>query len=104
MRRWMFVGFAMAASWSTLASAQDSAAQDSAAPMLTASQQLGRRLFGQVCGVCHTPPTITSGLYGPALSGDMVKGNEAAIGDFIAQARALRKRIGQQLKLVKEHA
>ena len=35
---------------------------------LTAQQQLGRRLFEQSCGVCHTRPTLISGMYGPELS------------------------------------
>jgi mono/diheme cytochrome c family protein len=93
MRQWMFVGLAMAAGCSFVAVAGDAFAQDASTRnastrdastlALTPSQQLGRRLFGQDCGVCHTPPTITSGLYGPALSADVVKGNETAIADFI---------------------
>ena len=35
---------------------------------LTPQQQLGRRLFEQSCGVCHTRPTLVSGMYGPELS------------------------------------
>lgn len=35
---------------------------------LTEQQFLGRRLFQQSCGVCHTKPTLTSPLFGPALS------------------------------------
>ena len=59
-------------------------AQDGSTTALTATQQIGRRLFGQDCGVCHTRPTITSGLYGPALSKDLIKGNEGAMRDFIS--------------------
>jgi mono/diheme cytochrome c family protein len=55
-----------------------------AAPAVTPTEQEGQRLFGQDCGVCHLLPTITSRRYGPALSRDIVKGNEAAIADFIA--------------------
>ena len=35
---------------------------------LSDQQKLGRRLFEQSCGVCHTRPTLVSGMYGPELS------------------------------------
>ena len=35
---------------------------------LDEQQKLGRRLFEQSCGVCHTRPTLISGMYGPELS------------------------------------
>ena len=35
---------------------------------LNPQQQLGRRLFEQSCGVCHTRPTLVSGMFGPELS------------------------------------
>jgi mono/diheme cytochrome c family protein len=60
-------------------------AQDAESLGLTPKQALGRQLFGQDCGVCHTAPTITSSLYGPALSKGVVDGNEAAIRQFIAR-------------------
>jgi mono/diheme cytochrome c family protein len=50
---------------------------------LNETQKLGRRIFQQRCGVCHTPPTITSGIYGPILYKDVVAGNEVAIKKFI---------------------
>lgn len=59
-------------------------AQTGSSPPLTAKQQLGRRLFGQDCGICHTPPTMTSKPFGPVLLQSMVKGNEAAITKFIS--------------------
>jgi mono/diheme cytochrome c family protein len=37
-------------------------------PTLTQQQLEGRQLFQQSCGVCHTKPTLTSPLFGPALS------------------------------------
>ncbi len=43
-------------------------------PPLTTQQQLGERLFTQSCMVCHTPPVITAGRYGPALSRDSAGG------------------------------
>jgi mono/diheme cytochrome c family protein len=39
-------------------------------------QRRGQRLFAQSCGVCHTKPTITSGLYGPALSKESLGGQD----------------------------
>jgi mono/diheme cytochrome c family protein len=64
------------------------AAQSADWSHMTAQQRLGFRLFTTDCGVCHSPPTITSKLYGPALTGDLVTGNEAAIHQFISQGDA----------------
>lgn len=44
---------------------------------------LGRRIFQQRCGVCHTAPTITSGVYGPILHKEIVDGNEDLMRQFI---------------------
>ena len=46
-------------------------------------KKLGRRLFEQSCGVCHTRPTLVSGMYGPELSKESAGGNEAAMREFI---------------------
>jgi mono/diheme cytochrome c family protein len=51
---------------------------------LTDQQQLGRRLFEQSCGVCHTRPTLTSGLYGPELSRETAGGNEEVVRGVIS--------------------
>jgi mono/diheme cytochrome c family protein len=51
--------------------------------MLDAAQQQGLRLFLQSCGVCHTRPTMTSGLYGPALFRDSVAGKEEGVRELI---------------------
>ena len=45
---------------------------------LSERQKLGRRLFEQSCGVCHTRPTLVSGMFGPELSKESAGGNEAA--------------------------
>jgi mono/diheme cytochrome c family protein len=63
----------MLLSW---APAGSSAEQASGHEKLNDTEQLGRRLFGQSCGVCHTKPTLTSGLYGPALSKESLGGQE----------------------------
>jgi mono/diheme cytochrome c family protein len=44
---------------------------------LNDTQVLGRRLYQQRCGVCHTPPTLGSKVFGPVLYKDLVAGNEA---------------------------
>jgi mono/diheme cytochrome c family protein len=51
---------------------------------LNERQKLGRRLFEQSCGVCHTRPTLVSGMYGPELSKESTGGNEAVMREFIA--------------------
>jgi len=51
---------------------------------LSEQQTLGRRLFEQSCGVCHTRPTLVSGMFGPELSKESAGGNEAAMREFIS--------------------
>ena len=53
-----------------------------------ASPEQGRKLFYQSCGVCHTKPTITAPLYGPALSKDTLGGDAGAMVDFISLGTA----------------
>jgi mono/diheme cytochrome c family protein len=55
-----------------------------AQPVLTDTQKLGQRLFEQSCGVCHTRPTLVSGLYGPALSKEAAGGREDVVRDVIS--------------------
>jgi mono/diheme cytochrome c family protein len=50
---------------------------------LTDQQQLGRRLFEQSCGVCHTRPTLVAGMYGPELSKESAGGREDVMRDVI---------------------
>jgi mono/diheme cytochrome c family protein len=51
---------------------------------LTDTQKLGQRLFEQSCGVCHTRPTLVSGLYGPALSKEAAGGRADVVRDVIS--------------------
>jgi mono/diheme cytochrome c family protein len=51
---------------------------------LNDQQKLGRRLFEQSCGVCHTRPTLVAGMYGPELSRESVGGNEEVMRQFIS--------------------
>src|SRR5437868_4502047 len=50
---------------------------------LNAQQQLGRRLYEQSCGVCHTRPTLVSGMYGPELNKQSADGREDIIRETI---------------------
>jgi mono/diheme cytochrome c family protein len=56
----------------------------SAQAQLNDTQKLGQRLFEQSCGVCHTRPTLVSGLYGPALSKEAAGGREDVVRDVIS--------------------
>lgn len=49
---------------------------------------LGLRLFNQTCRVCHTKPTLLSGMYGPALSMNTLAGNAETIRAFISNGSA----------------
>jgi mono/diheme cytochrome c family protein len=60
----------------------------SAERQLNEQQQLGRRLFEQSCGVCHTRPTLVSGMYGPELSRETVGGREEAMRAIISNGTA----------------
>ena len=63
--------------------AQGASAQ-SVGENLNEDQQLGRRLFAQSCGVCHTKPTLTSRLYGPVLSKESLGGQEDVMVEVIS--------------------
>ena len=49
---------------------------------LNQTQILGRRIFQQRCGVCHTQPTANP-MYGIQLNKELVDGNEDMIRDYI---------------------
>ena len=51
---------------------------------LNNTQQLGRRLVDQHCGVCHTRPTLVSGMYGPELSRDTAGGRQEVVREIVA--------------------
>src|SRR2546430_7868753 len=61
---------------------QASAADD----RLSDAQRLGRRLFEQSCVICHTKPTLASGLYAPALSRETLGGRTEVIREAISNA------------------
>lgn len=51
---------------------------------LTPQQQLGRRLFEQSCGICHTRPTLVAGMFGPELSKNTMGGSDEVLKVIIA--------------------
>jgi mono/diheme cytochrome c family protein len=51
---------------------------------LDATQALGRRLFVQSCGVCHTGVQQKAALYGPALSKDSLGGQADVMREVIS--------------------
>jgi mono/diheme cytochrome c family protein len=55
---------------------------------LNEQQKSGRRLFEQSCGVCHTRPTLVSGMYGPELSKINLGGQEELLRTFISNGTA----------------
>ena len=55
---------------------------------LSEQERLGRRLFEQSCGVCHTRPTLVSGMYGPELSKINLGGQEDLLRLFISNGTA----------------
>jgi mono/diheme cytochrome c family protein len=55
---------------------------------LTPRMQLGKRLFEQSCGVCHTRPTLISGMYGPELSRLNLGGQDDLLRMFIGNGTA----------------
>ena len=57
----------------------EAAAQDDP----NAQRALGRLLYDQSCAVCHTRPTLVSGMYGPELSKTSAGGSEEAIRGII---------------------
>jgi mono/diheme cytochrome c family protein len=72
---WIAVLFVAAVSQVLFAAEQD----------LSPQLQLGRRLFDQSCGVCHTRPTLTSGMFGPELSRLNLGGQDDLLRKFISE-------------------
>jgi len=82
MRRWAvpLIVLSVLASWPLIVAAQPASGDG--------QRLLGLRLFNQSCRVCHTKPTLLSGLYGPALSMNTLGGNADAIRAFISNGTA----------------
>jgi mono/diheme cytochrome c family protein len=55
-----------------------------AEPELNDQQKLGWRLYETSCGVCHTRPTLISGMYGPELNKNSAGGDEQIMRETIA--------------------
>lgn len=63
------------------ASAQQAVPHDG----LNATQQLGRQVLAQSCGVCHLPPALNARTYGPLLSKETAGGNDEVIRSLISE-------------------
>ena len=50
---------------------------------LNDTQQLGRQVFAQSCGVCHLQPSLGVKTYGPVLNMTSAAGNDEAMRAFI---------------------
>src|SRR6187549_187066 len=50
---------------------------------LNETQQLGRQVFAQSCGVCHLQPSLGVKTYGPVLNRSAAAGNDEVIRAFI---------------------
>jgi mono/diheme cytochrome c family protein len=75
----------MRTAWTFVILAAGLTVQSAQAAPLTDQEKLGRQLFTQHCGICHTKPTLTSPLYGPALSKETLGGDPQAVTTFIKQ-------------------
>jgi len=51
---------------------------------LNETQQLGRQVFAQSCGICHLQPSFGVKTYGPVLNRDAAAGNDEVMRAFIA--------------------
>jgi mono/diheme cytochrome c family protein len=73
----------LAAALATAALVPPASAADVA---LNETQMLGRRLFEQSCGVCHTRVMLTARvMYGPELSRETAGGNEEVVRGLISE-------------------
>jgi mono/diheme cytochrome c family protein len=59
-------------------------AQPAGSESLNETQQLGRRLFVQSCGVCHVNVQQKTALYGPALSKASLGGQDDVMREVIS--------------------
>jgi mono/diheme cytochrome c family protein len=50
---------------------------------LNDTQKMGRQVFAQSCGVCHLPPALGAGTYGPPLNKDAGGGDNDVMREFI---------------------
>ena len=79
---WIFL--CALAVWPQVASAQ----HGGASTPLTDNQKMGRMLYEQSCGVCHSKPTLVSPVFGPVLSQETLEGREELMRAFIANGSA----------------
>ena len=68
---------------STLVLALAAATAHAQQSTLNETQQLGRQVFAQSCGICHLQPVRGSVTYGPALNKASVSGSDELMRAFI---------------------
>ena len=76
MKRWVWIALILLVAVSSGVFAAEA--------RLNEQQKLGRRLFEQSCGVCHTKPTLIASVYGPELSRATLGGREDLVATFIS--------------------
>ncbi len=68
---------------STLVLALAAAAAHAQQSTLNETQQLGRQVFAQSCGICHLQPSLGVKTYGPSLNKATAAGNDEVMRAFI---------------------
>ena len=66
-----------------LAAAAAHAQQSALQTQLSETQQLGRQVFAQSCGICHLQPSLGVKTYGPVLNKAAAAGNDEVMRAFI---------------------
>ena len=66
-----------------LAAAAAHAQQSALQTQLNETQQLGRQVFAQSCGICHLQPSLGVKTYGPVLNKAAAAGNDEVMRAFI---------------------
>jgi mono/diheme cytochrome c family protein len=77
MKRGAFALLFLLAAWPQYASAQQ------AGGALNATQQHGRQLFAQSCGICHLPPESGAKTFGPPLNKAAGGGDDDIMREYI---------------------
>ena len=68
---------------STLVLALAAATAHAQQSTLNETQQLGRQVFAQSCGICHLQPSLGVKTYGPSLNKATAAGNDEVMRAFI---------------------
>jgi len=66
---------------------------------LSETQQLGRQVFAQSCGICHLQPSLGVKTYGPSLNRATAAGNDEVMRAFIVNGTDRMPSFKHYLKL-----